>query len=73
MEPNNAGNFRYLGITLGILAKITNEEMLFRKSIEKLDRAVQLMPDDAVTFHHLGTALGNLARKKKMKRYSRKH
>ena len=61
LDPNNASAFNNWGNVLSGLAKINQDESLYRESCEKYERAAQLKPDHASAFYNWGIALSDLA------------
>jgi len=59
------------GTALTKLARIKNDEDLFRESFEKYAEAVRIKPDDNDTFNNWGNALSDLAKTKKDERLFR--
>jgi tetratricopeptide (TPR) repeat protein/chaperonin cofactor prefoldin len=61
LDPNNVSAFNNWGNALYNLAKIKQDESLYRESCEKYERAAQLKPDYVSAFYNWGNALSDLA------------
>ena len=62
LDTDNSDIFYNWGNALSDLAKIKQDESLFKKSFEKYAKAVELKPDYASAFNNWGNALSDLAK-----------
>jgi len=62
--PDDAAAFYNWGTALSNLAKLKQDEALFRESFTKYAEATRIIPDDAAAFYNWGTALYDLAKLK---------
>jgi tetratricopeptide (TPR) repeat protein len=64
LNPNKASAFYNWGYALSELAKIKQDEGLFKEACEKYEKAEQLDPNDAIVFYYWGNTLSDLAESK---------
>jgi tetratricopeptide (TPR) repeat protein len=62
LEPDNVAALINWGDVLSDLAKIKQDESLFRESFEKYAKTAQIQPNDARAFNNWGIALYDLAK-----------